>query len=180
MAILDPNLLIYTAIHNALETEFSDNAIQPDCRIYWTGITGTTSPGKNVTGGGDYPQLTLTGATSGTGDLHAGDETFGTYSDTNARQTWLETSTWNYEIEIVSQGLSENEYTNLCARAVNGVRKAGAKLGLPWVTKVKYTFKTSDPGDVYDETSEDGIRRVVSKITVAVQTQIDGALLTGE
>lgn len=181
MAILDVNLEIYTALQTVIESEFADNVdITADARIYWSGISGTASPGKNLTTEGDYPQLTLRGASSGGGDLHTGDETFGTYSDTQTPEDWLETSTWNYEIEIVSQQLGEEQYSGLCAKAVNAIRKAGPKLGLPWVSRVKYTFTVSDPDSVTTDTDEDGVQRVVSKINIAVQTQIFGGQLTGE
>lgn len=181
MPILDVNLEIYGALQTAIEAEFADNTdIAADARIYWTGIGGTASPGKNVTTEGDYPQLTLRGATTGGSDLHTGDETFGTYSDTNSPDDWLETSTWNYEIEIVSQGLGEEQYSGLCARAVNAVRKAGPRLGLDWVTRVRYTFTVSNPDSPTTDTDEDGVARIVSKISIAVQTQIFGGQLTGE
>jgi hypothetical protein len=136
-------------------------------------VEGDQDPEELETDAGDYPQAILEGPLSGNTDLQSGDVTFATYSD-DPPPDWLETSTEEYELTVLSDQLGLDVYSPLAMESINAVRRLGAKLGLPYVTKATASFKQTENRD-----SETGSRQITVKIKITVSYQIDGSQLTG-
>lgn len=161
---------IYSKIANGLIAD-KKWQISPQNFARYDNVQGTDAPDKQTYADGDYPRAILKGPISGETDLQTGTETFGTYSDAGC--DWLETSTWVFELVVTSDYLGLTHYSPQTMESINAVRRAGAKIGLAFVTSVKAKFVEKDIP------AEDGNRRIESTITITVQTQYDGQSLTG-
>lgn len=167
-------LLIYSKIMNILTSDVTwSNAFDEGNIIRMDTVEGSENPDKNNTNSGDFPQFSLK-LKSGTNSMFTTDETFQTHSPEGPTD-WLEDSSWRFRAQIISQKLSVDELCSLDEVTINTLRKAGPKIGLPFVVRWKMSFETreTDSGD------SDGTLRMITDMDLSFDTQIEAHISTG-
>lgn len=178
--VATPNtiLTIYTAIADGLEADpiffGASGYVQTLNIIRYDEVGGIQTPEKQTLGDGDYPQAALYGPIAGQSDLRTGDTTFQTYDLSGPSDNGVEVMSLTYRLRITSRLYDAQGYTAQTMEAINAIRRLGVRLGVPAVTRVLLGWK-----EVEGQTDEDGMRRIITTIDIAVRTEQYTSTLTG-
>lgn len=149
--------------------------------IRYSDIEGTQDPEKLVEADGEFPKAVLEGPISGNNTLQTNDPTFGTYETDDAGDPlpvnhthFIDTGTYVFRLTVTTQTQRLNEHTPLLMTTVSVIRRAGARLGLPWVTKVTLAYTSKE---IFNPDTASKQWETVMMITV--ETQIDSDTLNG-
>jgi len=176
--LLNPELVIYSKIFDLLEDDTKWAEMVPEGnRVRFDEDEdgeGSHDPDAEEKDDSDFDTAILE-MTDGSTDLQASGETFGTHA-AGGVCNWAEDQTYTYTLRLISRLLSQRQSSKVVNRTVYVLRKAGARLGLPWVTRVRIRWKNERQNT--DETG--GMSRVVSTITILVDAQLDSQDLLQE
>lgn len=171
---------IDTEIYEAIWTALVDDvpwaaAIETNNRIRYDFVTGTQNPNKPASSDVDYPQATLYPPVSGTDGLFTDDVNFGTYSS-EGPSNWREVGTRIFRLTVISQLLSQQEWSNLNTLSRNALRNAGPRLGTSFLQDVSLRWTVSDT----DVNSTDQTRRIKCVIDIFVRYDVPNSLVSGD
>lgn len=163
---------MYLALATGLAGD-TDWPVHSNNFIRYDKLEGDQDPEKLTTADGDFPQAVLEGPISGETNLHTGDVSFATYSDSPPPH-WLETGKYVFRLTLKTE-IRLTEYSSLTMEAINAVRRLGPRIGLPFVTDVTAKFTSKE-----EINQENGIKQIETTILISVGVDNDGEEFTGE
>lgn len=183
----DPVSDIYRQLVNLFRND-PDWMIADQNFIHYADIKGLQEPENPVVADGDFPRALLEGPVSGNSAMATDNAVFATHADVDDPQNpanwgvpglankntvnYTERATYDFRLTMWSLSERLDEYGPLLVRAVRVVRRAGARLGLRWVTGVTFRFTCQ-----LTEEPESQIRRWQIALLLSVQTEIEEAVL---
>jgi hypothetical protein len=175
---LNLSKILYVAIVNGLLND-PKWPVHPKNLIRYDNIEGVQDPEPLTTADADFPQARVEGPFDGKTNLQHGDPTFGTYAlgpDGNpvADIPWVEHGSFKYRIIVTSSTQRLTEYSGLTTESIDAVRRLGARLGTPWVTKVAMEWTTREVRNEDTDTKQDE-----TTILLTIETDVDSQQLTG-
>jgi len=189
--MIDPVTTVYTRLVTLLR-EDKDWPVADINFIHFADIQGTQDPEKAIEGDGDFPQAILEGPVGGNSSMATENAVMATYADPDDPlnpATWkdfqmpaqdhntvnyIERATWDFRLTLTSQTERLDDFGPLLTRTLRVIRRAGASLGLKWVTGVTFRFTC---GLTVDDQTQ--IKRWQIVLTLSIQTEIEEAALDG-
>lgn len=171
----DIELLLYTRLREILEGDPQWSIAFDVGNRIWYNVQQPSAPEKPTSADGDYPSSKLR-CRSGQSGFYSTDETFDTYGNPMRNPHAVEKGTYVFRLALTSQLLGQSEQSELRKLSENAIRKAGPRIGLPYVTRVTYRFDTEDielPG-------EDPTHRERTEMDITIEYEADVVFLKGD